>query len=488
MKLHRSLVLALCLALCAALSIGGTLAYLTDRDSEINVFTMGDVRIDLTEEFDQGVQLVPGLNVEKTPVITNIGTVDAYVWMTFSVPASFDTDGIEWQFDNLGEEWIAHKEVVEEINGVQYVTRTFLYKDALAPNAVTATGLYEVGLDQWLDIDPNGNVHHVQEGNVTDLGWNMNDDGYPVVYVAAYAVQKEGMADVTAAYEKYIEQWGANGGVDYGTITTPAEAQAAIWAAGEGDTLILGAGTYPELVIENEDGSPKTNFTLAGSAGTKVGYINLNGSTNTTLANIIFDAAEAKTAYMYDGTANGKANVVLGSKGLKKGAKNVTIKNCVFDGESPEGYVAISGLERRRPSGSASNITVEGCTFLADASYYIYMHYPTTGFIDVKNNTFGGEGSEYNYGFWCTGNNSNLTFTGNTFKPSVSGAFIGSGANNGNVLVTVEDNSFTNDKAANALALMASYTNSGNVSFKNNTFGGALADLTIDELFIHAGW
>ena len=90
MKLHRSLVLALCLALCAALSIGGTLAYLTDRDSEVNVFPMGDVRIDLTEDFEQGAQLIPGLNIQKMPVVTNIGTVDAYVWMTFSLPSAFD--------------------------------------------------------------------------------------------------------------------------------------------------------------------------------------------------------------------------------------------------------------------------------------------------------------------------------------------------------------------------------------------------------------
>ena len=46
--------MAICFVLIACMVAGGSLAYLTDRDSEANVFTVGDVRIDLTEDFEKG--------------------------------------------------------------------------------------------------------------------------------------------------------------------------------------------------------------------------------------------------------------------------------------------------------------------------------------------------------------------------------------------------------------------------------------------------
>ena len=86
MKLKHVLLISLCVVLVAALSIGGTLAYLTDRDSEVNIFTVGDVSIDLTEDFVQGATLTPGVGIEKTPTITNIGENDAWVWLEWAVP------------------------------------------------------------------------------------------------------------------------------------------------------------------------------------------------------------------------------------------------------------------------------------------------------------------------------------------------------------------------------------------------------------------
>ena len=53
MKMKRTLLLCLTLAICASLAIGGTLAYLTSTDEEVNVFTMGKVEIDLEENFDE---------------------------------------------------------------------------------------------------------------------------------------------------------------------------------------------------------------------------------------------------------------------------------------------------------------------------------------------------------------------------------------------------------------------------------------------------
>ena len=80
----------LIIATTAAVTVGGTLAYLTDRDSEANVFTTGDVKIDLEEDFQQGAELLPGKDIEKEPTITNIGENTAWVWAEIAVPAELD--------------------------------------------------------------------------------------------------------------------------------------------------------------------------------------------------------------------------------------------------------------------------------------------------------------------------------------------------------------------------------------------------------------
>lgn len=49
MTKKKILVLALTIAMVAILAVGGSLAYLTDKDSETNTFTVGNVKIDLLE-------------------------------------------------------------------------------------------------------------------------------------------------------------------------------------------------------------------------------------------------------------------------------------------------------------------------------------------------------------------------------------------------------------------------------------------------------
>ena len=90
--MKKVIAIVLLVALVSAISIGATLAYLTDRDSEVNVFTIGDVTIDLKEEFEQNSTLIPGVKIEKKPTITNTGKNDAWVWLTFAIPAALDVN------------------------------------------------------------------------------------------------------------------------------------------------------------------------------------------------------------------------------------------------------------------------------------------------------------------------------------------------------------------------------------------------------------
>ena len=50
MKLNRTLIMSLCIVLAAALAIGGSLAYLQDTDSDVNIMVVGNVKIDQIEQ------------------------------------------------------------------------------------------------------------------------------------------------------------------------------------------------------------------------------------------------------------------------------------------------------------------------------------------------------------------------------------------------------------------------------------------------------
>lgn len=77
------------LSLAATLSIGGTVAYLTDQDAADNKFTVGKVDVDLEEpewDEDEHQDLQAGESVKKDPQIVNTGVNDAYVYLEVQVP------------------------------------------------------------------------------------------------------------------------------------------------------------------------------------------------------------------------------------------------------------------------------------------------------------------------------------------------------------------------------------------------------------------
>lgn len=79
-------IIALCLivALAATAVIGGTLAYFTDTtEAKVNEFTVGNVKIDLTEPAWRGdATLMPGVVYDKNPTITvDEKSQDAYVFL-----------------------------------------------------------------------------------------------------------------------------------------------------------------------------------------------------------------------------------------------------------------------------------------------------------------------------------------------------------------------------------------------------------------------
>ena len=251
--MKKILMLASCLFLIASLAISGSIAYLTDRDSAANVFVVGNVKIDLIENFDPSSTMLPGIDVTKEAKIANTGKTDAWVWMTVAVPAELEAadhadSPLHWVVDpsamgTEGATW--NGSLTEKVgtvklpdeNGIEYNVYALLYNEILAAGDETINGLSKVYLDGRIDVDPNGDMYMITNGVASESPvWNIKTDGNPIVYVSAYAIQAEGFDNVGAAYAAYNNQWGENG-AEYTQSVTVDTAEELIAALAEGGTI-----------------------------------------------------------------------------------------------------------------------------------------------------------------------------------------------------------------------------------------------------------
>ena len=218
-------ILSICLAaVIAVIAItGASLAYLTDNEVAKNTFTYGNVDIRLDEEFTQGSKLLPGIDVNKTVNVTNIGAEDAYVRVHIAIPAFLDSGDedqpqfaaynnmLHWNFSKeslVNGYWNWHKTNVDgstyagypenggdwncyhtEINDITYNVYIATYETALSKNSQTAQpAIYKVFLDAKLN-----------NADMTTINEALNGDWS--IYVAAEAVQANGFNDAYAAFE-----------------------------------------------------------------------------------------------------------------------------------------------------------------------------------------------------------------------------------------------------------------------------------------------
>lgn len=447
MKLNRKLVLVLSLVLSLALATGSTLAYLTDRDSDVNVFTVGDVSIDLTETFDQGSTLLPGVDIEKKPIITNTGRNDAWVWATIAIPAALDTPAdasqniihfnytkasVEaglWNWSDANGNWMIDE---VQIEGVAYNLYTVLYETALKPGeSTTEPVITKVYLDPHVDVAPDGQMYWVEKGETTKLDWNVKEIG-PAMYVSAYAIQTAGFDSVQAAYAAYAEQWGdnayefsamsqiagnadelaaalANGGKIYlsndvtGDTTVPAGANVEIDLQGntlsgtiftnEGGSVAISNGTIEGAdYVQNNSPATYTNLTVESGSASNYSVISL---ADATFNNVDLD------------TAGGGIGVVNGSK-------------VVFNSGSIDlNSTSTSGRYLFFLEGAGSELTINGGSFDFNKTQnqkraYIYAGDGTT--VYVTGGTFGAASTRSGFtdGILTAGTGT-VVITGGTF-------------------------------------------------------------------------
>ena len=238
-------ILSLCVVLALAVTaiIGGTLAYFSDTDNQTNVFTTGNVEIDLWEDFgsNSGIEeLKPvpvdaqgdvldtaeNLIVEKEIYVTNKGSEDAYVRLHIAIPAELEvtnvynaTNGVlhfsyegnavagQWDWSNAygdSDYTTKNNKYSKTIDGVVYNVYVVTYETALTTNDVTVDAISTVWMDSMTTSE-----------DVVELKVKLGEEWK--IFVAAEATQADGFAD---AYQALNTAFGVPGNyeVDWDSV------------------------------------------------------------------------------------------------------------------------------------------------------------------------------------------------------------------------------------------------------------------------------
>ena len=207
---RKVLILALCAVLLVSISVMGTMAYLTSKDSVTNTFTVGKVAIKLDEAkanadgtLVQGAnrvdansyKLLPGQTYNKDPMVTVLKDSEkSYIRMTVTVSKAEELDAI---FAPAGANLLS---IFNGYDGATWLykgdtdnadnTRTyeFWYKEAVAaPDA-------DVALDALFDsITVPGSITNAQLATIEGM----------TITVNAYAIQADGFGTADLAWAAY---------------------------------------------------------------------------------------------------------------------------------------------------------------------------------------------------------------------------------------------------------------------------------------------
>lgn len=197
-----TLVMILCLVLAVALGVGGTLAYLTDTDADVNVMVMGDVQIvqneqqrieqgnaeEGLEEFEQYKSLLPYVTigtttkedvtvgdytikmrdnvknyVDKIVTVTNIGNNDAFVRTIIAVP----TGEIGYTPATQSDNWL-HWNYVSDTDTTPNNGWYYGANDGLDLNATGNENGVPTGIEEW-----EGRMDQVNDVVINDVEYDL---------------------------------------------------------------------------------------------------------------------------------------------------------------------------------------------------------------------------------------------------------------------------------------------------------------------------
>lgn len=210
---RKIIVLALAAVLALTAVAGATLAYFTDEEKADNTFTMKGIDITLEEDFEQGSELFPGLDINKdVRVINEDHSSDAYVRVHIAVPALLDSNSmlnlISSDDSKAEGQWSrAESPYTATVDGIEYNVYVYTYMTALASGETTDTdALDRVCLDSNVDAryDDDSKTWILVAANGTEIDpADVTDDEHIMhVLVFAEGVQTATFDDAESALTK----------------------------------------------------------------------------------------------------------------------------------------------------------------------------------------------------------------------------------------------------------------------------------------------
>lgn len=169
-----AIITAGCLAATAL--VGGTLALFTSVTPEVkNTFTVGDVKIDLTEPKwnpDDAKNLQPGASVDKNPMITNTGKGDGYIVMQVTGMTEMAKQGFSAVYDSTN--WVlvdndGNKLDVPE--GSALVDGYYVYNKGAVEAGETTKPLFE-------SVTLSTDTKELSQTKYQIVGYFKDNDGY----------------------------------------------------------------------------------------------------------------------------------------------------------------------------------------------------------------------------------------------------------------------------------------------------------------------
>ena len=484
---NRKLLLIVSLALALTMSLGGTLAYLTDTDSDVNVMTLGNVQIEQnewqraegvghtnTEEtsakegdlvpFKQNDPIYPAVaktddatQAEKTDLfywgfyapggnglwnekelanmrdkivmVTNTGKTDAYFRTIIAVesPVGFNADLIKLNV-NLG--WYTSNRVGNTtIDGVQYYLFEYTYKgNTGAGDGVLPAG--ETARPSLLQVYLDGAATNEDMAKLGDT-WE--------ILVVSQAVQAAGFDDAKTALDEAFGEVSATSHpwIDMDDPTDPKDQEP------DGVVIPTYAATDAELNAALENGG---NVVIDGEIDNEIVYTYSNNNTR----EIYLNSASGEIT-LSGGNLILDENATYGLYPYAKG-NPITIKDMQIESNAKFGLVAW-------PSTASDVVTIENVDVNAAGGVGIYAYGP--GKTIINNCSVGQSGLEYEETPWAdtaiaAATNAVLEINGGEYK----GANCVLWVYNSGATVTINDGTFNG----------AIKVDAGSVTIKGGTF------------------
>lgn len=174
----RGLVLVLALALIVGVAGGATFAWLTAKtDPVVNTFTYGDINITLAETTGSDYKIIPGVDIEKDPLVTvKAGSEACWLFVKVEEEGTFVANKVTY---SIADGWTKG-------DGTKIPANVY-YR---AVDAVKNDTDFAVLKDNKIYVSDTLTKIDIKDISTTT----------PKLSITAYAIQKDGMANAEKAW------------------------------------------------------------------------------------------------------------------------------------------------------------------------------------------------------------------------------------------------------------------------------------------------